>query len=35
LRPWSHKRYGFVQARTEGVSTFGADRVVAYKVQAH
>jgi hypothetical protein len=33
LRPRSEKRYGFVQARTEGIRTFGADRVVAYKVE--
>jgi hypothetical protein len=25
----------FVQARTKGISTFRADRVVAYKVEAH
>jgi hypothetical protein len=35
LRPRSEKRYGFVQASTGGISTFGADRVVAYKVEAH
>jgi hypothetical protein len=35
LRPRSEKRYGFIQAQTEEISSFGADRVVAYKVEAH
>jgi hypothetical protein len=34
-RPRSEKRYGFVQAPTGGISSFGADRAVAYKVEAH
>jgi hypothetical protein len=34
-RPRSEKRYGFVQAPTGGISSFGADRVVAHKVEAH
>jgi hypothetical protein len=28
-------RGGYVQAPTGGVSTFGADRVAAYKVETH
>jgi hypothetical protein len=29
------RRRGYVQAPTEGVNTFGADRVAAYKVETH
>jgi hypothetical protein len=35
LRPRSEKRYGFVQALMGGIRTFGAERVVAYKIEAY